>query len=273
MQSSLPSQGTRIADFLRDLETELKAEGLEDLKRRLVGLEMVEQELAGIRGELQLQVLRGSGIVEEYQRSRQDEATFIDAEAPDFILRRDNVELLVDLHWAVGDKVALDRKALTRLQKLISASSKSEEVVAVWPDIELSAVSLGLDDIRKYINGLDGSESVVVEQGRIAPFSTVVRSAFGRYRVALASPGKPAEVTDTEFDAGEIFKARLEAAFATLKDSLPRRRLQERASAIQSLSASDIDVLIGLFREAIANEVDEGYLASQIEELSRGIER
>lgn len=271
MDEHLPTESTRIADFLRDLEIELKAEGIDDLKRRLIGFELVENELAQARSELDLQILRGSGVVDEYRRGRQADVELPDVEAPDFILRRDNVELLVDLHWLTEGEISLDRQELDRLHNLLSSSSKSEEVIVVWPDKDLLSTSLNLEGIYGYLHELEHSDSATIDQKLLAPFLEVIRATFGRYRVQLHRPSKPAERREGEFDAVGAFKTRIEAAFLSLKESLPRRRLQERARAIESLTDTDIELLISLFQEAMEKEVDQAHLASRLEKQSLSI--
>jgi len=88
---------THFSKLLRDLSIELKSSDLEEMRLMLLAFDRVDSVLASLREELGMQVYRGVDVVEQYERSRRKEEVPTQPKALDYIVRKDNVELQLDV--------------------------------------------------------------------------------------------------------------------------------------------------------------------------------
>lgn len=259
-----------LDDLLRDLSVDLESDDFEELRGRLRALDHIEEELAILRENFGYQVIRGSSVIEELTKMRSEGE---DAEilASDYIVRKDNVELLVEVQWDAGGGFLMDPDGLRRLQFLLSSSSKSEEIVIVWGNSNLDAASLSPDQIYSYLSKASEKAPVELDQHELQPLRATVEEAFSRYRRVLRKPEQQDIGRAEGFSVASAFRKNLAEGVSALRNSLPRRRLPERKIAISSISDRDLESVERLFVDAAQGDLDSEELGRRLEEFFEGL--
>jgi len=140
MSESGVQQGTpRLGTFLRDLSIELKSKDFEEMRLRLLAFDRVDSVLASLREEDGIQVYRGADVVEEYERSRRGEEVPITHYTLDYIVRKDNVELQLEVKLPPVNGFYITGQSVEQYHRILGANSKTEEIVLVWATEDLDS--------------------------------------------------------------------------------------------------------------------------------------
>jgi len=260
-----------LDELLRDLSIDLESDDFTDLRDRLKALNRIEQELGALRSQLGYQVIRGSGTIEELSQVHpvDDEP---EIGPSDYMVRRDNVELLIELQWDDYDGFRLEQNSLLRMQALLSSSSKSEEVIAVWPSKDLDSISLGPAQIYTYLAHAAEDVPVHLNEDQLSHLRENIERAFARYRKILHKPAHPDIGRAADFDLISAFSQHLALEVDELRDSERRRKLPERRIAISSLNDQDLNSVEMLFVDAISKDLDSEEVGRRLEAIFDSLE-
>ena len=271
-ESDVKQSSVRLSDFLRDLSIELKSEDFEETRLRLLAFDRVDEVLASLREEDDIQIYRGADVVEDYRRSRQQEEP-ITYHALDYIVRKDNVELQLEVKIPPYDDFFIDNQNAQRYHAILGANSKTEEIVLVWATEELDSVALGLDDIRGYLSYLrKKAEPIRIAEEQFKRLRDTIIAAFERHRPIFQKPTGIQDLRSIEFNLSEAFFKILEIKLNDLIDSAERRRVPERVRAIQSISQSDKKQLEKLFSDGQLRDLEFDELKTRIEAICENVE-
>ena len=271
--SDVQQSPLRFGDFLRDLSIELKSKDLEEMRLRLLAFDRVDSVLASLREEDGIQVYRGVDVVEEYERSRRGEEVPLPHHALDYIVRKDNVELQLEVKLSPQDGFFIDGENAERYHAILWANSKTEEIVLAWATEEIDSVALGLDDVRNYLlEWKRRAEPIRIEEEHLKPLRETIIAAFRRHRPIFQEPTDIREMRRIEFDLSEAFSKILDAELDELRDSAERRRARERMLAIRSISESDKKQIQSLFSDSQMQDLEFDDLKARIEAICENVE-
>ncbi len=264
----------RFSDLLRDLSIELKTDDFEGMRLGLLAFDRVDEVLASLREEDGIQVYRGTDVVEEYRRSRQKVEEPVTHHALDYIVRKDNVELQLEVKLAPSNGFYLEPESVEQYHKILGANSKTEEIVLVWAVEELDSVALGLDDIRNYLlHWMQKVEPIRIEEQQLGPLRETIMAAFERHRPPIFQrPTDIQEIRKIEFNLSEAFSKVLDAKLDKLRDTAEGRRERERMLAIRSISESDKKQIQTLFSDSQRRDLDFDELKARIEAICENVE-
>ncbi len=274
MSESNVQQGTpRLGGFLRDLSIELKSKDFEEMRLRLLAFDRVDSELASLREEEGIQVYRGADVVEEYERSRRKEKVPITHHALDYIVRKDNVELQLEIKLPPANGFCITGQSVEQYHRILGANSKTEEIVLVWATEDLDSIALGLDDIRNYLlHWRQKAEPIRIAEEQLGPLKETIMAAFERHRPIFQKPTDIREMRRIKFDLSEAFSKMLDAKLAELRDSAKRRRARERMLAIRSISESDEKQIQILFSDSQMQDLEFDDLKARIAAICENVE-
>ena len=273
MSDSNAEPGARFSNILRDLSIELKSKNLEEMRLLLLAFDRIDSVLASLREEDGIQIYRGVDVVEEYERSRRREEVPLTHHALDYIVRKDNVELQLEVKLSSLDGFFIDGQNAERYHAILWANSKTEEIVLVWATEELDSVALGLDDVRSYLlHWGQRPEPIRIEEEQLKPLKETIIAAFKRHRPIFQEPTDIREMRRIEFDLSEAFSKALDAELDELRDSAERRRSAERMLAIRSITESDKKHIQSLFSDCQIRDLDFEALKARIEAICEDVE-
>lgn len=273
MNKSKSHQGAAsLSDFIRDLSVELESKDLEETRLRVLAFEKVDEVLLTISQEQGFQVYRGGDIVEEYRISRQNDVEPISIPMLDYLIRKGNVEFQLEVNLLPEGGCYIDEQSLDRYHSILANNSKSEEVILVWDPEDLPSITLGLDDVRKFLSEVRKSgEGITISDTLIRPLRQTIKSAFENHRQIILKPTDIHDMRRIDFDLNEAFSNRLEENLDKLRESVQRRRSPERILAISSISKSDEQLIRAIFSDAKEREMDSEKLKSRIDSIGEGI--
>jgi hypothetical protein len=268
MSESDAQQGTaRLGDFLRDLSIELKSESFEEMRLRLLAFDRVDEVLASLREEDGIQVYRGADVVEEYRKRRQGLEEPV-THTLDYVVRKGNVELQLEVKLAPSNGFHLKPDSIERYYRILGTNSRTEDIVLVWATEELDSVALNLDDISYW---RQKAHPIGIAEEELRPLKETIITAFERRRPILQKPTDIREMQRIEFDPSKAFSKILAAKLDELRDSA-ERRTPDRMLAIRSISRSDTSQMQMLFSDARMRDLGLDELKTRIEALCKNVD-
>lgn len=267
-------QGTpQLTRLLRDLSIELKSRDLEEMRVMLLAFNGIDEVLGSLREEIGIQVYRGTDVVEEYRRSREAREKLVAQYALDYIVRKANVELQLEVRLGPSNGFCLGRDSLERYHRILAANSKTEEVIVVWATEELRSIALSLADVQSYVSHLEQKgEPIRIAEEKVSTLRETVLAALERHRPIFHKLPITPEIRKIEFDVVGRFAKILEAKFHELKESAERKIARERILAIQSLSESDKELIQTLFSDAQMRDMELRDLEARISAICENVE-
>lgn len=260
---------TPFSKLLRDLSIELKSSDLEEMRLMLLAFDRVDSVLASLREELGMQVYRGVDVVEQYERSRCREELPTQPKALDYIVRKDNVELQLDVKAIPREGFYIAGEDLEQYARILGANPKTEEIVLVWATEELDSIAFGLDEVRKWL--MQNSEQVTIPKRQVRPLNETIVAVFDSHRRVLGEPEVLREMRKVEFDLTEAFSRALQAKLDDLRDSAQRRQRPDRIMAIHSISESDRKQIEAIFSRSQKHDLEFDDLKAQIQAICENV--
>lgn len=267
--SRVQRDSIKFGDFLRELSIELKSRDLDEMRLMSLAFDRVEEVLASLQEEIGIQVRRRADIVEEYRRRRQEIAEPVTHRTLDYTVRKDNVELQLEIKLEPPNGFSLEPDSVEQYLKILGANPKTEEIVLVWATEELDSLALDLDDILHWKRK---AQPIRISKERLGPLKETIIATFQRHRPILQKPTDIRERRTVEFDLSKTFSKILEEKLGELRDSAERRRDPERASAIRSISGSDNKQIQILFSDGLMQDLSIDELQTRIEALCENVE-
>lgn len=264
---------SHFSNLLRDLSIELKSKDFEEIRLRLLAFDRIDGVLASLREEVGIQVYRGANVVEEYERSRREEEVPITHHALDYIVRKGNVELQLEVKLPPANGFCITGQSAEQYHRILGANSKTQEIVLVWATEELDSIALGLDDIRNYLlHWRQKAEPIRITEDQLGPLKETIIAAFERHRPIFQKPTDIREMRRIEFDLSEAFSKMLDAKFDDLRDSAERRKARERMLAIRSISESDKKQIQILLSDSQMQDLEFDDLKARIAAICENVE-
>ena len=259
-----------LSDLLKNLSIELKTEDFDEMRAMLLASRRLDTVLVSLRDEYGFQILRGSDVVGEYQRSRRKEEVAPALEMLDYIIRKDNVELQLELRLAPAHGFGFARHEAEAYQMILAANPKTEEIVLVWATERLDSVALELKELQSCLQ--QDQEVIAVPESRLQPLSQTIVAALQRHRRIFRKPSDIEKLKRIRFDLVDAFSSALGEKIDKLKASAPRRRILERQLAIESISESDVEQITALFLESQRQPLKRQELESRLGAICEEIE-
>lgn len=187
------------------------------------------------------------------------------ASALDFILRKENVELQLEVKCRRDKEMSLLRQDFERYHTVLSNNAKTEEILITWVDGDLPTLALDLSQIQKY---LSGREKVSFEVSLLEPLLEAVMHAFERHRPDWSKAMEIALGKGPRYNARELFIEALRANIERLKATAEMRRYPDRKQVAQSISEADIRNLERIFDESRTGKVTPEYVEEMLRQLA-----
>ena len=251
--------------FFEYVLAQSKSDRAEQLTAYVAAFERVRTQLSALEQE-GVCVLRGYDIAEEYERGLTKGEV---AARPrlDYVVRKDTVELQIDVKLAPSDGFALMKGDFGRYRHTLCANAKTEEVVIVWATADLLAISLGLVDVEERLRP-DADELILFDRNALGPLNDVIRAALARNRPVLVRDFEIRLLERPEFDLLGFFAEKLESHVQRLRDTADRRTYPGRKEAIQSISPFDTRLLKEILNESCSHELSIEELRVRLEKLT-----
>lgn len=264
---------THLSDFLRNLSIELNSKDLEELRLRLLAFDNVEAVLDSLVRDDKIQVYRGADVVEDYKRSRQEKKEPIKYQNLDYIIRKNNVELQLEVNLPPSNGFSVDTENIKQYYRVLEANPRTEEIVVVWFTEELDSIAFDFSEIRHYfIHIKDKEESIKITPDRLNPLVKTITLAFEKYRPLFHKMTDIRDIKKIEFDLSEAFSNSLTSHLDELKSSAKRRKVLERRLAIQSITDDDAQQMQRILSESLLSDLDFDDLELMIRAISEDVE-
>lgn len=250
--------------FFEYVLAQSKSDRAEQLTSYVAAFERVRTQMSALEQE-GVCILRGYDIVEEYERGL---ATAEVAARPrlDYVVRKDTVELQIDVKLAPSDGFALMKGDFGTYRRTLRANAKTEKVVIVWATPDLLAISLGLIDIEERLRP-DADECISFDRDALGPLNDVIRAALAQNRPVLVRDFEIRLLERPKFDLVGFFSEGLESHVQMLRDTADRRTYPGRKEAIQSISPFDTRLLKEILTESCSRELSNEELRIRLEKL------
>jgi len=254
-------KGLGITQFLNELAARSTTQTSAEMRSQLLAFMKVRSALSEL--ELKgIQILEPD-FVERYELdlSKREKP----ASALDFILRKENVELQLEVKYRKDKEMTLFRQDLERYHTVLSNNAKTEELLITWVDGDLPTLALDLSQIQRY---LSGREEVSLEVSSFEPLCEAVMHAFERHRPDWSKAVEIALGKGPRYDARQLFIEALRANIDKLKATAEMRRYPDRKQVAQSISESDIRNLERIFDESRTGKLTPEYVEGLLRELA-----
>lgn len=268
-ESNAQQDVTRFSDFLRDLSIELKSKDIEEMRFKLLAFDRVDEVLTTLRKDFGTQIFRGIDVVEEYRKSHQELDEQFSYYTLDYIIRKDNVELQLEVRLLPSKGYYLEPESFEQFNKVLEVNQKTEEIIVTWATKELASIALNFGEIRNYI--MQGLEAEIAQE-RLCPMRETIIAAFERHRRIFLKPTDIQEMRRIKFNLSDTFSKILFSKLDNLVESAEKRRARDRTLAIQSITESDIEQIQKVFSRSQLKELELNELKEQIEAISENVE-
>lgn len=251
---------TGIPQFFDELVARSATQTSAEMRSQLLAFTKVRSALSEL--ELKgIQILEPD-FVERYELGLAKQQK--PASALDFILRKENVELQLEVKCRRGKDILLLRQDFERYHTVLSNNAKTEEILITWVDSDLPSLMLDLSQIQKY---LSGGEQVSIEVSLLEPLLEAVMHTFERHRPDWSKAVEIALGKGPRYDARELFIESLKANIERLKATAEMRRYPDRKQVAQSISDSDIWNLERIFDESRTGKLTPEYVEEKLKQL------
>jgi len=251
--------------FFEYVLAQSKSDRTEQMTAYVAAFERVRTQLSALEQE-GVCVLRGYDIAEEYERGLTKGEVTARARL-DYVVRKDTVELQIDVKLAPSDGFALMKGDFGRYRSTLHANAKTEEIVIVWATADLLAISLGFAEVEEHLR-LGADESILFDRDALHPLDDVIRAALARNRPVLVRDFEIRSLERPEFDLLGFFAEKLESHVQRLRDTADRRTYPGRKEAIQSISPVDTRLLKEILTESCSRELSIEELRVHLEKLT-----
>lgn len=253
-------KGLGITQFFNELVARSATQTAAEMRSQLLAFTKVRSVLSELelRG---IQILEPN-FVERYQFGLSKRGK--PASALDFILRKENVELQLEVKFRRDKELVLLRQDFTRYHTVLLNNAKTEEILITWVDGDLPTLPLDVSQIQKYMSG---QEKVFLEVSSLEPLLEAVMHAFERHRPDWSKAVEIALAKGPRYDARELFIEALRANIERLKATAEMRRYPDRKQVAQSLSESDIMNLEQIFDESRTGKLTPEYVEEMLRQL------
>ncbi len=267
------NQTKDLTSILRDLSSEIKSKDFEEMRLRLIALAKIDEVLASLKETYDIRIYRGTDVVEDYKRSREEVTETVTPHTADYMVRKDNVEIQLEVKLKLSEGFFIETRNLEHYHRILRENAKTEEIVLVWTTDELHSIALALDDIQHYLSlSRKQRQPTEFNVDRMSPLKETIEKILKKHRPVFQEPTSIREMRKVDFDLSIAFSNILDAKRSELKESAQRRKEIERMIAINSISDSDKEKILRLFESFQKKEISIENLKEYIEALSKDID-
>ncbi len=267
------NQTKDLTSILRDLSSEIKSKDFEEMRLRLIALAKIDEVLASLKETYDIRIYRGTDVVEDYKRSREEVTETVTPHTADYMVRKDNVEIQLEVKLKLSEGFFIETRNLEHYHRILRENAKTEEIVLVWTTDELHSIALALDDIQHYLSlSRKQRQPTEFNVDRMSPLKETIEKILKKHRPVFQEPTSIREMRKVDFDLSIAFSNILDAKLSELKESAQRRKAIERMIAINSISDSDKEKILRLFESFQKKEISIENLKEYIEALSKDID-
>jgi hypothetical protein len=250
-----------ITQFLDEVAARSKTQTAAEMRAHLLAFSKVRSVLSKLELE-GIQVLEPD-FVERYELdlSKRKEAK----PALDFVLRKENVEIQLEVKYQEGKVVSLSIQDLRQYCDVLSNNSKTEEILVTWVGEELPTLALNLAQLQKYISK---ESQVSMEASSLKTLEEAVMDAFDRhmpdwYKAVKIAPGK-----GVRYDPKQLFVESLNANVAKIRATAETRRYADRKQVSESITDQDIRSLVQIYEEGRVSKLTPEYLEGRLKQIA-----
>lgn len=202
--------------------------------------------------------------LERYERSRAQKA-YSETEL-DFMLRIENVELQLEVKCRSTETISLTINDLQRYQEILRISAKTQEILVVWVNEDLPTMAIDLSKIQRCLLEIKGTDWSVPKEA-LQPLPDAIKSAFDRHMPVWLKPSEISVIKGPRYDVHDLFKKALLARIQEFKNTIDRRRYEDRKQAINSITDFDVRVLEQIFDKCQLKELGEEQIEAEFRKL------
>lgn len=231
-----------ITQFLDEIAASSRTETAADMRAHLLAFSKIRPVLSKLELE-GIQVLEPDSIERyEVDLSKRKKVK----PALDFILRKENVEIQLEVKYREIKDITLFIQDLRRYYEVLSNNSKTEEILVTWVGEELPTLALNLAQLQKYISK---ETQISVEASSLKKLEETVMDTFDRhmpdwYKGVEIPPGK-----GIRYDPKQLFTESLTANVVKIKEMAEARRYADRKQASESIADQDVQSLVQIYDE------------------------
>ncbi len=251
----------RINQFLDEIAARSKTQTAADMRAHLLAFSKIRSVLSKL--ELKgIQVLE-SDLIERYELDlSKRKGTKL---ALDFILRKENVEIQLEVKYRESKDIFLSAQDISRYSEVLSNNSKAEEILVTWVGTELPTLRLDLAQLQRYISQGD---KISVEASSLKTLEEAVMDAFDRqmpdwYKTVKIPPGKA-----VRYDPRQLFVASLMKNMQKIKATAEKRRSADRKQVGESITDQDIQSLVQIYEEGTVNKLTPEYVEERLKQIT-----
>lgn len=256
-----------INKFLNDLTARNSTATAVEMRAYLLAFNKVRSALTELKIE-GLQVLEADSV-ESYELGLGKQEKPVPT--LDFILRKENVELQLDVKYSPSGTLFLTRQDLERYHSVLARSAKTEEILVVWANGDLPTFIIDLSVIQHYLSSMKGLRTSI-KTSLLKPLQQAVVYAFEQHRPIWI---KPAEivVSKVPYDIRGLFTEAIIKRIEEVKATLGSRRSPDRKKAIESITDYDIKTLKRIFDNSQTAMIDSDYIEQEFRKLSSYVDK
>lgn len=256
-----------MSSFMRYRHLEKKSEDMQSYQVLLRAFDRIDDLLQSLDDGVQ--VYRGLGAF-EVQVPRPEEG--VGPAVPgtlDYLIRKGEVEIQMDLMLPPSNGFSLARESMQQYSRVMSGSPKTRAIIVVWATEELESVVFEVGQIRNWLEAKDEKISISAEDLR--PLDEILQPILRKYEPSFWRAEELQERRTTEFDFWEACRDSLIENYRQLVESAPRKRIEERRLAIESIAESEVATLADLLAQCIDGRLSSEELGEAIAEISQNV--
>jgi hypothetical protein len=250
-----------IIQFLDEIAARSKTETAAEMRAHLLAFSKIRSVLSKL--ELKgIQVLEPDSI-ERYEVDLSERKAA--KSALDFVLRKENVEIQLEVKYREGKDISLSIQDLRQYYEVLSNNSKTEEILVTWVGEELPTLALNLAQLQKYISK---GNQISVEASSLKKLEEAAMVAFDRhmpdwYKAVKIAPGK-----GVRYDPKQLFVESLTANVVKIKEMAETRRYADRKQVSESITEQDVRSLVQIYDEGLAGKLTPERIEEKLKQIA-----
>jgi len=256
-----------MGSFVQYRHLEGKSEDLESYEILLRAFDRIDDLLESLSDGIQ--VYRGLGAL-QLQPPRPEEG--VERAVPgtlDYLIRKGEVEIQMDLMLPPSNGFSLPHETMQQYSRVMSGNPKTRAIIVVWATEQLESVVFEVGQVRHWLEAKDRKISISLED--LCPLDETLQLVWRKYEPTFWREEELQERRRTEFDLLEALGHSLVENYRQLVESAPRKKIEERRLAIESITESEVGTLADLLAQYIDGRLSSEKLGEVIAEISQNV--
>lgn len=233
-----------INRFLEEISARSKYELSSTENEHIAAMTILRSALSELAGE-DIQLIDGANIVSSYKALLTK--TEYKPQCLDFILRKHNLELQIEVKLKTGKRKSIKIADIKRYKDILRKNTTTDEILVVWVENQFPTLVMDYGRVLHYLDS--NEETIHIDIGDLKPLADAIADIIERHRHTWIRQVELDKERVGAKDSEAIFHNELVKNIGSLADSESRRRYAETKEAVKYISKVNINKLEQLFKE------------------------